>query len=80
MQTILKVKAFPDAKKDAVLPQGDGVFEVYTRAPAHQGQANRAIAILLAQHLHIPTKSLRLIRGFQTRSKLFQQIIQQINA
>lgn len=72
MNMYLKVKAFPDAKKDAVIPVGDGAFEVYVRAPAQQGQANRAVARILGEYLGVPIKSLRLIRGFQTRSKLFQ--------
>jgi len=70
---VLRVKVFPEASEDLVVEkskQKDGwQYEVYTRAPALENQANREVLFLLAKHLGVEQKRLRIISGHQASSK-----------
>lgn len=65
----MRVKAFPEASEDLVVEKGVGQYEVYTRAPALENQANREVLYLLAKHLGVEQKRLRIISGHQASSK-----------
>ncbi len=66
---VLRVKVFPEASEDLVVEKGTGQYEVYTRAPALENQANREVLYLLAKHLGVEQKRLRIISGHQASSK-----------
>ncbi len=68
----IKVKAYPDFDQDEVVEKSKDTFEVYTKVKPIQGQANQAIRNLLAQHLKIPVKNLRLVKGARERNKIFE--------
>ncbi len=67
--TVMRVKVFPEASEDLVVEKGTGQYEVYTRAPALENQANREVLFLLAKHLKVEQKRLRMISGHQASSK-----------
>jgi uncharacterized protein YggU (UPF0235/DUF167 family) len=71
---VLRVKVFPEASEDLVVKKWmegkTGQYEVYTRAPALENQANREVLYLLARHLGVEQKRLRIISGHQSLSKL----------
>lgn len=69
---LYRVKAHPDAKKDALLEKAPGVFEIWVRAPAEQGRANEAVLALLAAKLGVEAKRLRIIKGATSPSKIVQ--------
>lgn len=66
------MKAFPDARRDELKPAGTDRFEIRTREPAEGGRANAAVLRLLAAHLGVEVKRLRLIKGARERSKIVQ--------
>ena len=68
----IKVKAFPEAKKERVIETANDEFEIYVREPALKGMANRAITVALSKYLQIPVKQIKLIKGGKTRNKLFE--------
>jgi uncharacterized protein YggU (UPF0235/DUF167 family) len=70
MPTFYRVKAHPGAKKDALEPRGPGAYEAWVRAPAEEGRANAAVLSLLAVHLGLPAKRLRIVKGARSPSKL----------
>ena len=66
---VLRVKVFPEASEDLVVEKGTGQYEVYTRAAAQENQANWEVLYLMAKHLGVEQKLLRIISGHHTSSK-----------
>ena len=73
----LKIKAFPDSKKEEVVEKGADKFWVYVKAPASQGLANEAVFRILAKYLGVATNKLRLVKGARTPSKIVEIINQE---
>lgn len=70
--TWLSVNVHPNAGKDVLIALGPGRFEAWVKAKPTDGQANDAVARLLARTFHIPPQRVRLIKGRSGRHKLFQ--------
>lgn len=68
---LIKVKVFPNSKKEEVTQKAEDSFEVKVRAKPIEGQANRAVIRALASFLKLPENKIRLMRGFKTRNKIF---------
>jgi uncharacterized protein YggU (UPF0235/DUF167 family) len=68
----LSVIVHPGSKKDVLVQTAPGRLEAWVRAKAQNGQANEALAALLARSLGIPKSRLRLVKGGFTRRKLFK--------
>ena len=68
---LIKVKVFPNSKKEEVIQKSPDSFQIKVRAKPIEGQANRAVTEALASFLKLPTNKVRLVRGFKTRNKLF---------
>ncbi len=66
---VLRVKVFPESSEDRVVEKGTHQYEVYTRAPAQENQANREVLYLLGKYLGVEQKRLRIISGHQSSSK-----------
>lgn len=47
-------------------------FEIWVKAPAERGEANRAVAALVARELGLEAKKLRLIKGATSPAKIFE--------
>ena len=69
---ILRLKVHPGAKADRIEPKAAGAFEAWVRAPAEAGRANEAVLLLLAGHLGLERKRLRILKGAASPSKLVQ--------
>lgn len=69
---LIKVKVFPRAKKQEVVPKSEDRFEILVKAKPQKGEANREVAQLLADYFQVPEKSIKLVRGFKRRNKLFE--------
>jgi uncharacterized protein YggU (UPF0235/DUF167 family) len=50
----------------------DGVLRVRVTAAPDGGEANRAVAVLLADALRVPRSRIALVRGAAARDKLFR--------
>ena len=68
----IKVKVFPGAKKRDVTKTAEDRFEVRVKAKPQEGEANREAVQLLAAYFQAPEKSVKLVRGFKRRNKLFE--------
>ena len=72
------VKAKPGAKEDRVIPpplklmpDEREYYVVSTKERPVQGQANKAITKLLAEHFNIPRSQIRLVAGNTSKNKVF---------
>ena len=70
----ISVLVHPGSKKEIVVQTAPGRLEAWVRAKPQEGQANEALAQLLARSLQIPRERLRLIKGGFTRRKLFKVV------
>ena len=69
--TNLPVRARPGAKKDALLGERAGALRVAVTAAPERGQANAAIASLLADALGCKASQVALLSGATARDKRF---------
>ncbi|RMI31953.1 DUF167 domain-containing protein [Nocardia stercoris] len=60
------------AKGPLVQTLEDGTLQLYVRAPAVEGKANKAACELLAAHFGVPKSTVRLTAGATSRFKRFE--------
>ena len=68
----IKVKVFPDSKKDEIIKKEDDRFEIKVREKAEGGLANKKMIEILAKYLNIPEDKIILVRGAKQRNKIFE--------
>ena len=51
MPLLIKVKVFPNSKKDEIVKKKDDEFEVKVKEKAEEGRANNAVIKVLANYL-----------------------------
>ena len=71
---LLKVKVFPNAKKESIIKKAADEFEIKVKEKATLGKANEKVREILARHLKISEGKLILIRGAKQRNKIFKVI------
>ena len=69
---LIKVKVFPNSKKEEIVKKSENSFEVRVREKPIMGQANRAVIKNLAFYFKISESKIRLIKGFRERNKIFE--------
>lgn len=71
----LAVRAQPGAKKTAIVGiygEGDAAqLKIAVQAPPVEGRANEALIAFLAETFNLPKKSVELLSGELSRSKVF---------
>lgn len=70
----IRVKVFPDSKKEEVIKRSESSFEIKIREKPEKGGANKRLILVLASYLKIPKSKIRLIKGFKQRTKIFEII------
>lgn len=69
----LRLRAMPNAKRDAIGLRDDGTLLVRIHAPAVDGAANDALLQYLGKELlHLPKSALRITRGERSRDKVLE--------
>ena len=68
---LIKVKAYPNAKKQEIIKKGDNSFEIKIKAKPENGKANQQIIRLLANYFNINSKKIIIIKGSKARNKIF---------
>lgn len=69
---LVRVKVFPQARQEQILKKTKNSFEVWVKERPIQGQANRAVTRVLAEYFEVPSESVKLVKGFRQRSKVFE--------
>ncbi len=67
----IRVHAVPEAKREVITKEADGVYQISVREPAERNLANSRIRELLAAELGISGRAVRLISGHHGPTKLF---------
>jgi uncharacterized protein YggU (UPF0235/DUF167 family) len=70
----LKVKVFPNSKKEEIIKKLEDEFEIKVKEKAERGEANKRVKEVLARYLNISEEKLILIRGAKQRNKIFKII------
>lgn len=67
---LIKIKVFPNAKKEEVIKKSSDSFEIKTKAKAERGEANQAAKKLLASFFHVSSDQVRFIKGGRSHNKI----------
>jgi len=69
---LLRVRVQPRARRSGVRGWRDAALHVQVTAAPADGEANRAVAGLLAATFGVPASSIALVSGARSRDKLFR--------
>ena len=68
----LKVKVFPNSKKEEIIKKSEDEFEIKVKEKAERGRANKRVKEVLARYLNVSEEKLILIRGAKQKNKIFK--------
>lgn len=68
----ITVRVIPRAKLNKVESVSAGAYRVHTTAAPADGDANAAVAKLLAKHFGVPKSCIKIIRGHAARDKVIE--------
>ena len=69
---LIKVKVFPNSKKEGVEKKKEDSFIVKVRQKPIEGMATKASIAAIASFLKIPREKIRIIKGQKERNKIFE--------
>jgi uncharacterized protein YggU (UPF0235/DUF167 family) len=72
--SIIRVKAFPDAKKEWIEEVEPNKLRIFVREPAERNLANKRVLTLVANFYEIPQNRLKIITGHRGQNKIIQVI------
>ncbi|WP_327143850.1 DUF167 domain-containing protein [Nocardia sp. NBC_01327] len=73
MPTVVRATIKPNSRKGPLVEiLDDGTLQLYVRAPAMEGKANKAACELLADHYDVPKSAVRITAGATSRFKRFE--------
>ena len=67
---LIKVKVFPDSKKQEIIKKGDDSFDIKVKEKAERGEATKAVKKIISSYFK--TDRVRLIKGAKQRNKIFK--------
>ena len=68
----ISVTVKPNARKSLIAKLSETDYRVSVHAPAQDGEANRVLIELLAQHFDVPKTTIRIVHGHSSRRKLVE--------
>ena len=69
---LIKVKIFPNSKKEEVIRKSKDSFEIKVKEKPEKGLVNKAAIGILSSYFKIPLSRVRLIKGYKQRNKVFE--------
>jgi len=66
----INIKVITKSKQQKVVRQADGFFKIYIWSAPEKGKANQELIKVLAKHLAIKQKQVKIVRGEHSREKL----------
>lgn len=67
----IDVRVIPNAKKEKVVPFGQGL-KIYLTVPARDGRANKKLIEFLCRHYSVPQRCVVIVRGQTQRDKIVE--------
>lgn len=68
----IKVRVHPGAKEEKVIEKPDGALEIWTRAPAERGLANKKVVQVVRERLGSPAGGVAVVSGHTSPSKILR--------
>ncbi len=68
----IRVKAYPQAKKEKLIQKGENHFEIYVKEKAERNQVNKKIQEILAKHFQKKENQIHIISGHKRSSKIIE--------
>jgi len=68
----IKVRAFPDAKKEQVIEDEPDRLKIFIREPAQNNMANKRITQLVAEYAGVSVSEVAFLTGHRSPNKLFE--------
>ncbi len=69
---LIKVKVFPNFKKEEIIKKSEDSFEIKVKEKPISGKANKRVIEILSLYFKTPQSKMRLIKGFKERNKIFE--------
>ncbi len=69
---LVKVKVYPETKKEKLVKKSDDSYDVYVKDKAERGMANRRVAEIIANHFGVVAGKIKLIKGGNRRNKIYE--------
>lgn len=66
----IKVRVTPNSKKEEILKKSDNHFILKVKEPAVRNLANKRVCELISYEFSVPLKSVRIVNGHQSPSKI----------
>jgi uncharacterized protein (TIGR00251 family) len=67
---LIKLKVHPESNAASLKKKSDDAFEIWTRAPAEDGRANREALGALAHELGLDARRLHIVKGATSPNKI----------
>jgi len=67
---LIKVKVYPNSKKEEIIQKKEDSFDVYIKPKPQKGEANKEVVKMLASFFDV--KDIKLIKGAKQRNKVFK--------
>ncbi len=68
----IKLRVHPDSKKSKIRQTANDAYEIWVKAPAVRGLANREALEILSSILGKPAGKFRLVKGAHSPTKIVQ--------
>lgn len=68
----IKVRAYPNSKKELVEQKKENTFDIFVREPAERNLANKRICELLSERFGNPCGGVKIINGHFSAVKLIR--------
>lgn len=66
----VKILVTPSARHESFIKNSDGSFSIKVREEARGNRANRRVLALLAEHLEVSPRVVRIVSGHRSRHKI----------
>lgn len=68
----LKVKIIPNASKNEIVGEQEGVLKIKIKTQPEKGKANKELIKFLAKEWDIPKSSISIVKGMRSKIKILQ--------
>ena len=69
---LIKLKVFPNSKKEKIIKKSEDSFEVKIKAKPIEGKANRELIRVLSSYFRVSESKIRLVKGLRKRNKIIE--------
>lgn len=66
----IKIKTFPNSKKEKAVRKKDDEYQIYVKEKAEQGKANEAVKTKVGKEFNINSSHIRIVKGRNSPNKI----------